>query len=233
MINYNGKLNKDNFFNIQYNNRGLNYGDGLFETIIYYNTEIPLFNLHWDRLQEGAGVLHLHLPFNEEQLKTFIFDLIDENGLKQKRVRIKLMVFRKEGGFYTPDSLDCHFLITVQASDKLPLKRLEKVFSANTTFLTQTQFSHLKTISALNYVMAGIEKKEREADELLLLDNEGNIAEASAANLFFHSEDENTFYTPPLECGIIGGVTRRFLLNEMEEKNIACKERKFKIKGSN
>lgn len=229
MINYNGKLNKNNYFNIQYNNRGLNYGDGIFETIIYHNSEIPLLDLHWARLYEGAKVLRLELPFDETLLQKLIIELIEENGLKQKRARIKLMVWRKEGGLYTPENNNCHFLINVQATEKHPLKKLEKVYSAKTVHLTQTPFSHIKTISALTYVMAGIEKKEREADELLLLDHEGNIAEASAANIFFFSEKENTFYTPPLSCGIINGVTRRFLLNTMEEKNIAHEERKMKI----
>ncbi len=230
MINYNGKLKKNNYFNIQYNNRGLSYGDGIFETIIYHNSEIPLFNLHWIRLQEGTETLQLNLPFTESQLQDYILELTAENGLKQKRARIKLMVWRKEGGLYTPENNDSHFLISVQKIDKQPLKKLDKVYSSDTIYLTQTPFSHLKTISALTYIMAGIEKKEREADELILLDQDGNIAEASAANIFFFSEKENTFYTPPLSCGIINGVTRRYLLNEMDEKNIAHEERKFKIK---
>jgi branched-chain amino acid aminotransferase/4-amino-4-deoxychorismate lyase len=229
MINYNGKLNKNKYFNIRFNNRGLNYGDGIFETIIYYNAKIPLFHLHWTRLQEGANILQLNLPFNEEQLQEFIFELIAENGLKQKRARIKLMVWRKEGGYYTPEDNDCHYVLSVQEAGKQPLKKLATVYTANTVYLTQTPFSHIKTISALTYVMAGIEKKDRQADELILLDQDGNLAEASAANIFFHSEKENTFYTPPLSCGIINGVTRRYLLTIMEEKNIACEERKIKM----
>ncbi|WP_201431791.1 aminotransferase class IV [Marivirga aurantiaca] len=233
MINYNGKFLNSNSNTVKFNNRALNYGDGIFETIIYHNEDMALLELHWERLLEGAEMLKINLPFDLDHLQKNILELLKTNDLLKKRARIKLIVWRAPGGLYTPESSDSHFLITASTSARKPFKQFKNVLTSQTVFLQASQFSHLKTISALPYVLAGLEKKERGAEELILTDKEGNIAEASASNIFIYSAQKETFYTPPLSCGGINGVSRRFILKEMEQNGIAYQEVKMKVSDLN
>lgn len=233
MINYNGKFLNSNSNVIKFNSRGLNYGDGIFETIIYHNDELALFELHWERLFESAKLLKLDLPFDAESLQQILLDLISNNELSKKRARVKLLVYRQEGGLYTPEKTTADYVISAIAQPKHQFKQFHKVYSSQSVQLQASSFSALKTISALPYVLAGIEKTEREAEDLILTDASGNIAEASAANIIIYSATDNKFSTPSLSCGGINGVSRRFLLQEMEKFSVSCEEVKFKITDLN
>ncbi len=230
MINYNGKFINSNSNIIKFNNRGLNYGDGLFETIIYNNENIPLLSLHWERLSEGVSKLKIDIPFDADQLQNYLIELIEENELQKTRAKIKLLLWRAPGGLYTPESSEGHFQISAIKSGRKPFKQHKNVAIGKTVCLQGTDYSHLKTISALPYVLAGIEKKEREMDELVLTDKAGNIAEASDSNIFFYSVKNDVFFTPSLACGGINGVSRRFIMQEMENAGMQCKEVKMKFK---
>lgn len=95
---------------------------------------------------------------------------------------------------------------------------------ADTVFLQKTAFSHLKTISALPYVMAGIEKKEKGLEEIILLDQDGYIAEASSSNLYFLDLSNRSIYTPSLQTGCINGVSRRYLFKNAKKFDLEMKE---------
>ncbi|GAA5038880.1 4-amino-4-deoxychorismate lyase [Marivirga lumbricoides] len=233
MINYNGKFLNYNSNTIKFNNRGLNYGDGIFETIIYHNESLSLYPLHWQRLKESTAALKMKLPFTRDGLKELLLELIAKNELVKKRARLKVLVYRQEGGLYSPESTQSDFLISAIPQPKHQFKQFNKVYTSKSVQLQSSPLSPLKTISALPYVLAGIEKKEREAEELVLTDTSGNIAEASAANIIIYSAPDNKFSTPSLDCGGINGVSRRFLLQEMEKFNLNCEEVKFNVNKLN
>jgi branched-subunit amino acid aminotransferase/4-amino-4-deoxychorismate lyase len=82
-----------------------------------------------------------------------------------------------------------------------------------------------KTISAIHYVIAGIEKKQNNWDDIILFDDHGYVSEALQSCIFFL---KNEFYlTPSLETGCIDGVMRRFLLSELEHQQVRTGEVTF------
>ncbi len=206
-LNYNGTYLFENDFTIGLNDRAFQYGDGLFETLAVRNGSIKFLSAHFDRLKMGCKAIDLILPdfFTKEYLEILIFELIHKNNL-QGNCRIKLMVWRKEGGLYTPDYNDINFLI--KAHDlSFDYEYSIKSWRCYHQFrLSETLISPYKTLNALPYVLASNYKKQHKLDEVVLLDQEGNVAEASASNLFWIQD--NDLFTPSLKTGCKKGIIR-------------------------
>lgn len=196
-------------------NRSFCYGDGLFETIHAYGTEPRHFSLHYKRLTSSMELLGMTKPlyFEEEQLFELIVKLLNKTRIFGS-ARIRLSIYRKEGGHYTPKSNDISFAI-----EALPLEQ-EKYFLNEKGLFVEifTEYkkpinalSCIKSASALLYVMAGKFNQSNGFDDCLILNSENKIIEASSSNLFLVKG--NTLYTPPVEQGCIDGVMRRVILN--------------------
>lgn len=203
MINYNGSLIPSGSASLEVSNRGFQYGDGIFETIIFRKKEIMFLDEHWERISEGIMDLKLNFPFTKKDFQRTLLELLEVNGLMGQSARMKFYIWRKAGGLYTPDHFDAEFLLTADQAQRKKILKFDKVGFADTIFLQKTAFSHLKTISALPYVMAGIEKKERGLEEIILLDQDGYVAEASSSNLYFLDLNNRTIYTPSLQTGCV------------------------------
>lgn len=102
-INYNAKFFEEGTPIIKADSRGLRYGDGLFETMKVVNGEISLANFHFERLFQGLHLLHFKIPshFTETFLREQVAALCRKNKMS-KPLRIRLNVFRKNGGLYDP-----------------------------------------------------------------------------------------------------------------------------------
>ncbi len=224
MINYNGSLIPSGSASLEVSNRGFQYGDGIFETIIFRKKEIMFLDEHWERISEGIMDLKLNFPFAKKDFQRTLLELLEVNGLMGQSARMKFYIWRKAGGLYTPEHNDAEFLLTADQAQRKKILKFDKVGIADTIFLQKTAFSHLKTISALPYVMAGIEKKERGLEEVLLLDQDGYVAEASSSNLYFLDLSNRIIYTPSLQTGCINGVSRRYLFKNAKQFDLEIKE---------
>ncbi|SMG07754.1 branched-chain amino acid aminotransferase [Marivirga sericea] len=229
MINYNGNLIPSGSETLEVSNRAFQYGDGIFETIIFRKKEIMFFNEHWERILEGLACLKINLPFKKEALKNTLLDLLDVNGLMRQSARMKLYIWRKPGGLYAPEQQDAQFLVTAEQSQRKKIQKFDRVGIAKTVFLQNSAFSHLKTLSALPYVIAGLEKQERKFEELILLSQDGFIAEASSSNIYFFNLEKRTIYTPSLKNGCINGVSRRHLLKSADKFDLKVQEIMWKL----
>ena len=208
---------------LPYSNRGFLYGDGLFETIIFRNGRVKYLQDHFERITGGCRTFSLALPdyFNIDYLDGEIRKLIEKNGLAEP-VRIKLAVWRRSGGLYEPDRHDVHFLILVNRIDKMVPGNKSRVGFSTRVFNYQSLWSSFKTLSSLPYTLAGIEKKEKGFDDIILLDKDGNISEFLNSNIFWIRE--NVFYTPSLNTGCIRGVMRSCLIRKLKGMDIGVQE---------
>lgn len=200
-------------------NRAFAYGDGIFETMIVRRGTCNLLPYHFKRLQKGAKLLKLKLPFDEKELESFIWQLASK--ARHLVLRMRLQLWRREGGLYTPTQHESDFLLTASPFER-PNRTKEKVGIARNVKLAHSAWSGLKTMSALPYVLAGLERKERQLDDLILTDSQGHVAECISANLFWFKN--GNWYTPKLESGCIAGVMRAYLLDQMRQKQIPLKE---------
>lgn len=200
-------------------NRAFAYGDGIFETMIVRRGTCNLLSYHFKRLQKGAKVLGLILPFDEKELESFIWQLASK--VRHLVLRMRLQLWRREGGLYTPTQHESEFLLTASPFER-PIRTKEKVGIARSVKLAPSAWSGLKTMSALPYVLAGLERKERQLDDLILTDSQGHVAECTSTNLFWFKN--GNWYTPKLESGCIAGVMRAYLMDQMRQKQIPLKE---------
>lgn len=189
-------------------NRAMNFGDGLFETMVFDGTEIRFFPHHLARLDLGMSTLRMNgSSAVVSGLETWLQEKYDG-----QRLRVRCNVFRGGVGKYTPETNEVVFTLHIQSFYPAPMVKPLASFS-ETVSLHPSKWSQCKTLNALPYVMAAIERKERGLDELILLDSKGKIAEASSSNIFWRKGKK--VYTPGLECGCITGVGRRAVLEKI------------------
>lgn len=184
--------------------RGLLYGDGLFETMLVRGGRVPLLRRHLDRLAESASLIDLTLPPD-------VADRVASDAAALGDGAIRLTVTRGTGrrGYDPPP--DAQPTVLVQASPYSPPSRPWRAVIAQGVRANPASILwRIKSLSALEKVMARTEAVRAGADEALLLNGEGALAEGAATNLFLVIGDEAV--TPPLSAGCLPGVARGVML---------------------
>lgn len=207
-------------------NRAFNYGDGLFESIRIINGEPYNLESHYVRIIEGAKVLGILIP-DEYDLDFFTFQiesLLNKNGIKAGG-RVRLSLYRNNGGFYKPTTNTCSFLIS---ADLLPYN----LFKLNSEGILvdvydgmvkhKNVLSNFKTSNSILSVLAGNYANENKLDDCFLVNNNNHIIESIASNIFLVSN--GVLYTPPLKDGCVGGTMRMNIINLALEQNIEIYE---------
>ncbi|MDF2457204.1 MAG: Aminotransferase class [Cytophagaceae bacterium] len=207
-------------------NRGFLYGDGFFETIVLRDGRIFFLEAHLERALKAMQVLQLHTDkaWTNLRLLHLLQQLWRENGSPKDAV-FKWIVWRDSEGLYSPvDGKDSHYLIELKPYRSAPAVK-PLAYLANTVTNVASAYSSFKRLSSLHYVMAGLEKTNRKADELILTDQTGNLSEATSSCLFWIQND--ALYTPALSTGCIEGVVRQSILkwaahyeNSIEETTV-------------
>ena len=207
-------------------NRSYRYGDGLFETIRVTNGKVNFLDQHLSRLKQGMAMLKLNTPvtFANGELEELIRELLHKNGI-EKGGRIRLSVFRQGAGTYAPETNDTSFLI-----EAVPLVENEYELNINgrvvDLFEEQRKpinlFSTLKSANSLIYVLAGVDKKSRQLDDVLILNELANLCEATSSNLFISFN--NVLYTPSVSQGCIPGIMREVIIDLARQNKIEVQE---------
>ncbi len=205
---FNDELTSEENVGTLLRNRGFLYGDGFFETMVLREGRIFFLEEHLERALTAIEALQLKTDkeWNVNRLKKLVHDLWKENGSPKEAI-FKWMVWRNSGGLYAPTLAgNSHYLIELKPYRSAPVEKAQAYLAASVTNV-QSVYSSFKRLSALHYVMAGLEKNNRQADELILTDQQGNLSEATSSSLFWILH--NTLYTPCLSTGCIEGVVRK------------------------
>ncbi|GAB5523811.1 MAG: aminodeoxychorismate lyase [Roseivirga sp.] len=207
---YNSRILPEEEIELQIRNRAFCYGDGLFETIVTGPDRINLLSYHIARLTDGCKVLDLQIPFSEQQLEQLLKSLETANNLMGD-IRYRIQLWRQEGGLYEPVQKQSSYLITAAESTAPFYSKAGSLSVAQKAKLSWHALSFAKTMSALPYVLAGLERKQSAYDELVLTDGIGNIAECVASNIFWVKGEK--VFTPQLQSGCVKGTMREFILS--------------------
>ena len=199
--------------------RGFLLGDGLFETMLAIHGHILFADEHMLRLGAAAELIGLILPYSLAEIEMACADLLDTNGLDDApRASVRVTVTRGPGprGLALPAEPKPTVLIAC-AEAGAPPERLSLV-TATPRRNPWSPSARLKALPYLDNVLAKEEAREKGADDALLLDTNGNVACASAANIFLWEGDK--LITPSMNCGILPGITRAALLELAPEIGI-------------
>lgn len=195
--------------------RGLMYGDGLFETISVVAGQIPLWSLHLARLQHGCKRLRLACP-SVEILQQEIAQLTD--GIE--RAIVKVVLTRGVGGrgYNVPAEVNVTRILQCHAWLEMPRAYWEtgvKIIFCEQSLARQQVLAGIKHLNRLEQVLARMEWNDSTIQEGLLADTEGNIIEAISHNLFIVKGE--TIMTPDLSLSGVAGVMREYLLDLLKE----------------
>lgn len=227
-FNYNGKIFEENEKIIGPANRGLRYGDGIFETIKFKNGELILPAQHFERLWAGMEAFQFTIPihFTFEKIEEEVKFLIKKNNLKKARVR--LTIIRSEGGIYDPKNDIPNYIIEAiklnKDNGKLNNNGLA-VCIYEDAVKSIDKFCNLKTNNYLPYFMGAKFAKTHHCNDAFILNSKGNICDSTIANIFFIKD--KIIYTSALTEGCVNGIMRNWLIQKLSLLHYRVEETKI------
>lgn len=216
MINHNGTLFSPEDAQLNPFNRGLLYGDGLFETIKAVNGKLLFWEDHYFRLMASMRILRMEIPmeFTPEFLEQELLKTLEASSLIDQTARIRITVYRSGGGKYLPEERGVGYYAFAKAHTNPFYLLNEEPYEVELYkdhYINADLISTLKTTNKIVHVTGSIYAQDNGYDNCLLVNNEKNIAEALQGNLFLVKGTH--IKTPPLSDGCLRGVIRKQLIS--------------------
>jgi branched-chain amino acid aminotransferase len=205
---------------------GLLYGDGVFEGLRSYRGKVFRLREHVVRLYESAKAIWLEIPMSQDKMCDAVNEAIRVNKIDDGYVR--LVVTRGAGtlGLDPNRCSDPQIIIIADAITLYPRELYEKGLEIVTVSVQRTHPAALnpriKSLNYLNNILAKIEGLQAGCIEALMLNHKGEVAECTGDNIFLVRR--GVLYTPPLEAGILGGITRECVIEIAREAGIEVRE---------
>jgi len=210
------------------NDRGFMYGDGLFETMRVVNGRPFRFAQHLERMTRGADFLKIKPSFTPKELEKLAAQLIEQNKMPDAILRVMLTRGPGERGYKFNGDGKPTVVMTLHAA---PLENPVECNLITSSFRIPAAdaLSSFKTTSKLLYVMARAEAAEKGADEALLVNTNGEVAEAASGNIFWVYHDK--ICTVPTGRGVLPGITRAIVLEICQTMGLQTNKRVIKPEG--
>ncbi len=215
MINLNSQLISKSQLILSNQNRAFKYGDGVFETLKIYESNIVFFEEHYFRLMASMRMLRMEIPQN------FTLEYLESEILKtskatkfDKYARVRLTVYRKDGGLYNPDSNKIDYLIDVSEFVE-SRKEVYKVELYKDFHIYSGLLSTLKTTNRILNIVASIFASENEYNTCLFLNENKQLVEAIHGNIFLVFD--NKVVTPTINEGCIKGIIRKKIIDILQK----------------
>ncbi|MGJ8455061.1 branched-chain-amino-acid transaminase [Pseudothermotoga sp. U03pept] len=210
--------------------RGVLYGDGVFEGIRAYNNRVFKLEQHIDRLYESAKAILLKIPIDKKEMAQIVLETLRRNNLREAYIR--LVVTRGEGTDLSLDPRKCPkptiFCIAAPLAlfpSSLYEDGIEAVTASTRRNLNEATSPRIKSLNYLNNVLAKIEANLCNVPEAIMLSQDGYVTEATGENIFIVKK--NRLITPPAHIGILEGITRNTVMDLAREENIVVQESLF------
>jgi branched-chain amino acid aminotransferase len=206
---------------------GLLYGDGVFEGIRFYNDRVFRLDEHIDRLWDSARAVAIDVPMSKSELIAATLETIRQNDLHDGYIR--LIVTRGIGSLgLSPESCRRPSIIIIAATialypEDLYHKGLTMVTCATRRTPPAALSPRVKSLNYLSNILAKLEAQNAGAGEGLMLNEQGYVTECTGDNIFVVKKGEIS--TPPLNSGILAGVTRAVVFELAEKLHIRTVER--------
>jgi branched-chain amino acid aminotransferase len=205
---------------------GLLYGDGIFEGIRFYNGRVFRLEEHLLRLWDSARSICLEIPMTMQDMTEAVLETIRQNHLRDGYIR--LLVTRGIGNLgLNPTQCKSPSVIIIAATIALYHEDFYRKGLTIVTCATRRSNSAalnpaVKSLNYLNNVMARIEANLAGADEALMLNDAGNVAECTADNIFILKHGQ--IFTPPVAAGALRGITRSVVFEIAAELGVKVRE---------
>lgn len=209
-----GKLCDEADAKISVFDHGLLYGDGVFEGIRFYSGRVFKLEEHIDRLFDSAKAIQLTIPLSHEEMTKALLETIRANELQNGYVR--LLITRGVGSLGL-NPFQCETASVIIIASKIALYDDEKYKQGLTLVTCSTRrpppaalSPSVKSLNYLNNIMAKIEAINAGAEEGVMLNEQGFVAECTGDNIFVVKNGK--IYTPPVSAGTLNGITRQVVM---------------------
>ena len=225
-VNINGRLVDKEDAKVSVYDHGLLYGDGVFEGLRSYSGKVFRLDRHLDRLYESARAIWLEIPIKQSDLANAVNDTLRANSLEDAYIR--LVVTRGAGslGLDPNRTSDPQVIIITDKIALYPAELYERgldIITASTIRNHPAALSpRIKSLNYLNNILAKIEGLQAGCIEALMLNTKGEVAECTGDNIFLVRG--GVLLTPPLDAGILEGITRDAVIELARESKIEVRE---------
>jgi branched-chain amino acid aminotransferase len=199
---------------------GLLSGWGVFSTLRVADGVLFAWDRHWARLTRDAAAFHVPLPTDSERVRTRLLELVEANGAHNSTLR--LVIVRNGGGMWADPK-------PARPSDVIALTADTKDWGEGVRLAIQPNARHAASpfagtkILSWSMNLTWLEQAQaRGFDEVILLNERGEVAECTSANIFVANGSH--VLTPPLASGCLPGITRELLLGEIHIPGISIEE---------
>jgi branched-chain amino acid aminotransferase len=221
-----GKLYDKEDAKISVYDHGLLYGDGVFEGMRSYSGKVFRLAEHLDRLWDSAQAIWLTIPMTKDEMAKAVYDTLRVNGIEDGYIR--LVVTRGAGSLGLDPNRTSHPQVII-ITDHIALyprefyeKGLELVTASTMRNHPAALSPRIKSLNYLNNILAKIEGLKAGCVEALMLNHKGEVAECTGDNIFLIAKGE--LLTPPIDAGILEGITRNAVMEIAREAGIVTRE---------
>jgi branched-chain amino acid aminotransferase len=221
-----GKLYNKEDAKISVFDHGLLYGDGVFEGLRCYGSKVFRLEEHLDRLYESAKAIWLEIPITKDAMGKAINDTVKVNGIVDGYIRA--VVTRGAGtlGLDPNRTSDPQIIVIADKIALYPPEMYEQGLDIVTVSVIRNHPAALspriKSLNYLNNILAKIEGLRAGCVEAMMLNHKGEVAECTGDNIFLIRKGE--LLTPPVEAGILEGVTRNAVMELATAAGITVRE---------
>jgi branched-chain amino acid aminotransferase len=199
---------------------GVICGWGLFTTLRIVDGEAFAFERHWRRLEKDAAIIRMPIPYAGPRVRVNMQEAIRENGVTEGCARIYLVY--NQVGFWRSDEAMPQVDLIIYTAPLPEYREPVRLTLREHGRHAASPLAGVKMISWLPNVWSVAEAQKEGFDEVVLLNERGEVAECTAANVYLVKDDK--ILTPPLSSGCLEGVTRGVLFEIAGEVGISVKE---------
>jgi branched-chain amino acid aminotransferase len=211
---------------------GFLYGDGCFEGIRAYNGRIFKLRSHLERMHASAAAIRLEPAYSIDEIEAAIRQTVAANGLTDAYIRL---VYSRGVGTLGLNPFLCPRAGTIIIADRIQLYP-EELYEDGMAVITAKRpripidclDPAIKSLNYLNNILAKTEAIDAGVLEAVMLNTDGHVSECTGDNIF--AMMDGTLVTPPTGAGILHGITRRFVMDELAPAaGLAVEERMFRL----
>ena len=206
---------------------GLLSGWGVFSTLRVYDGVMFAFERHWERMRRDAARMRVPFLAQPEFLESRLQRLIEANQAapgQPLNATLRVVIVRNRGGLYEGPGITRDFDVIAFTVDMVRWPETVKLGVVPNGRHAASEFAGTKYTSWAENLTRYERAHQQGLDEVILLNERGEVAECTSANVFIVDKDRRV-WTPPLSSGGLGGVTRAVLLEEIRDPEIAIAEK--------
>ncbi|MCH2145731.1 MAG: branched-chain-amino-acid transaminase [Phycisphaerales bacterium] len=196
---------------------GVLYGDGCFEGIRIYGGRIFKLQSHLDRMWDSARRIRLEPAYSRDEVEAAIRDCVSANGLSDGYIRL---VFTRGVGTLGLHPFKCPRSSCFIVADTISLyprelyeEGMHVIVAKHRRVPVECLDPAIKSLNYLNNILAKVEAIDADVLEAIMLNTDGWVAECTGDNIFVVRGGR--IETPPLDAGMLPGITRRFVIDEL------------------